>query len=135
MEVIIKFLFHLLSMFEDSVNLWWKQTSWRLWKNLGQYGKTNGDFMQILKTVWWNKFACLLLQALIFNHGIYYLSMTIFLWNLLSLSGMTHGWIFVDQSSLLTSQPACVLIWLLHLQSYCSMSLWFLNSALYHWVN
>ena len=36
-EVIIKFLFHLLSMFEDSVNLWWKQTSWRLWKNLGQY--------------------------------------------------------------------------------------------------
>lgn len=36
-EVIIKFLFHPLSMFEDSVNLWWKQTLWRPWKNLGQY--------------------------------------------------------------------------------------------------
>lgn len=47
MEVIIKFLFRQLSMFEDSVNLWWKQTLWRLWKNLGQYGKDDRDFMQM----------------------------------------------------------------------------------------
>lgn len=47
MEVIIKFLFRQLSTFEDSVNLWWKQTLWRLWKNLGQYGKDDRDFMQM----------------------------------------------------------------------------------------
>ncbi|EDL38497.1 heterogeneous nuclear ribonucleoprotein L-like, isoform CRA_a [Mus musculus] len=36
-EVIIKFLFPLLSMFEGSVNLLWKLTLWRHWRNLGQY--------------------------------------------------------------------------------------------------
>lgn len=51
MEVIIKFLFHLLSMFEDSVNLWWKQTLWRPWRNLGQYGKDPRDFMQIENSI------------------------------------------------------------------------------------
>lgn len=47
MEVIIKFLFHRLFTFEDSVNLWWKQTLWKLWKNLGQYGKNSREFVQI----------------------------------------------------------------------------------------
>jgi hypothetical protein len=46
-EAIIKFRFHPLSTFEGSVNLWWRQTLWRLWKNLGRYGKDNRDFKQI----------------------------------------------------------------------------------------
>jgi hypothetical protein len=44
-EVIIKFLFPLLSMFEGSVNLLWKLTLWRHWRNLGQYGKESGNLI------------------------------------------------------------------------------------------
>ena len=78
MEVIIKFLFHLLSMFEDSVNLWWKQTLWRPWKNLGQYGKARRDSIYIVETVQREDFV-FLLKALMLSHTIYCLPITVFL--------------------------------------------------------